>query len=244
MSEVIIRGSLGNLWGELNLPEGAERPPLVILSHGFGGTHAGHRDYADYFVRRGLATYNFDFCGGGPGSRSDGTMLEMSVLTEAADLNAILDRFKGDGRFGKLMLWGGSQGGFVSACVAAQRPGDVAALALEYPAFVLQEHARLRVEANGGLPETEVVLGQTIGRKYSEDALSFDVFDVIGGYGGDVLILHGDRDSVVPLACSQRAAGIYAAAELVVLPGQDHGFTGQARDGAMAREAAFLLAHA
>ena len=244
MSEVIIRGSLGNLWGELNLPEGAGKPPLVILSHGFGGTHQGQQDYADYFLSRGLATYSFDYCGGGPGSRSDGTMLQMSVLTEAADLNAILDHFRGDGRFGRLMLWGGSQGGFVSACVAAHRPEDVAAMALEYPAFVIQDDARRRAGENGGIPEREKVLGQTIGRKYSEDALSFDIYAVIGGYGGDVLILHGDRDSIVPLAYSRRAAEVYPAAELVVLPGQDHGLTGQARAEAMAREAAFFLAHA
>lgn len=43
---------------------------------------------------QGFATYNFDFCGGGFGSRSAGTMLEMSVLTEAEDLNAIIDHFK------------------------------------------------------------------------------------------------------------------------------------------------------
>lgn len=243
MEQINIRGSLGNLYGELQIPEGEEPRPLVIMSHGFGGTHAGHQDYANYFSSRGLATFSFDFCGGGFGSKSDGTMLEMSVLTEAEDLSAVVDHFKRDDRFDRLLLWGASQGGFVSACVAARRPSDVAALMLEYPAFVLQDDARARADADGGFPEVDSVMGVRIGRRYSVDAVSFDVYDVIGGYAGDVLILHGDRDGIVPLRYSQRAAEVYRSAELVVMPGQDHGFVGEARSEAMRREAEFLLAH-
>lgn len=243
MEQIHISGSLGNLYGELQIP-GDEGPwPLVIMSHGFGGTHAGHQDYANYFSSRDLATFSFDFCGGGFGSKSDGTMLEMSVLTEAEDLSAVIDHFKGDRRFDRLLLWGASQGGFVSACVAAKRPEDVAALMLEYPAFVLQDDARARADADGGFPEVDNVMGIRIGRRYSEDAVSFDVYDVIGGYAGDVLILHGDRDGIVPLRYSRRAAAVYSSAELAVLQGQDHGFVGEARTEAMRREAEFLLAH-
>ena len=243
MEQIHISGSLGNLYGELQIPGGEGPWPLVIMSHGFGGTHAGHQDYANYFSSRDLATFSFDFCGGGFGSKSDGTMLEMSVLTEAEDLSAVIDHFKGDGRFDRLLLWGASQGGFVSAYVAAKRPEDVAALMLEYPAFVLQDDARARADAGGGFPEVDYVMGIRIGRRYSEDAVSFDVYDVIGGYAGDVLILHGDRDGIVPLRYSQRAAAVYSSAELVVMPGQDHGFEGEARTEAMRREAEFLLAH-
>ena len=243
MCELVLRGSMGKIYGELRLPEGSGPLPLVILSHGFGGNHAGHQDYADYFNSRGLATYSFDFCGGGVDSRSDGTMLEMSVLTEAKDLCAIVDHFRGDERFDRIFLWGASQGGFVSACVAARRPRDVAAMVLEFPAFVLQDDAKKRAAPDGSFPETEMVLGNTIGRKYDLDAVSFDVYDVIGGYRGDVLIMHGDRDGIVPLKYSRRAQAVYASAELVVMPGQDHGFSGPARSQAMARQADFFLAH-
>lgn len=243
MNAIEIRGSMGSIYGELRVPEAEGRLPLVIMSHGFGGTHSGHQDYADFFNARGLATYSFDYCGGGFGSRSDGTMLEMSVLTEAEDLNAVVDHFLRDDHFDRIMLWGASQGGFVSAYVAAHRPGDVAALMLEYPAFVLQDDARARAAADGSFPETDSVMGIRIGRRYSVDAVSFDIYDVIGGYTGDVLILHGDRDGIVPLSYSQRASKVYDHAELVVMPGQDHGFMGSARAEAMRREAEFLLAH-
>ncbi len=243
MTEISVKGSLGKLYGILQMP-GAEGPcPLIILSHGFGGSHAGNRDYADYFTAHGFATFNFDFCGGGFGSKSDGTMLEMSVLTEAEDLNAIIDHFKGDDRFPQIFLWGASQGGFVSACVAARRPEDVAALMLEFPAFVLQADAKERANPDGSFPETDSVMGIAIGRRYSEDAVSFDIYDVIGDYKGDVLILHGDRDGIVPLRYSQRAAEVYENVELVVMEDQDHGFMGNARTEAMERETAFFRRH-
>ena len=243
MNEIIIPGSMGDIYGILQIPENGGSVPLIILSHGFGGTHAGNQDYADYFLDQGFATYNFDFCGGGLGSRSAGTMLEMSVLTEAEDLNAIIEYFKADARFDRVFLWGASQGGFVSSYVAAQRPGDVAAMVLEFPAFVLQDDAKTRANPDGTFPETESVMGIRIGHIYGEDAVSFDIYDVIGGYTGDVLILHGDKDGIVPLSYSQRALEVYSSAELVVMEGQSHGFMGQARAEAKERESDFFRTH-
>ena len=235
-----IPGSLGDLYGELRLPEGDGPVPLVVMCHGFGSSHLYQTDYARYFVSQGLATFSFDFCGGGLNSFSDGTMLEMSVLTEAQDLGAIIDHFRDDARFSSIMLWGESQGGYVSAYTAAQRPDDIAALVLEYPAFVLEDDAHRRAAPDGSFAETDTLLGMRIGRRYSEDLVSIDIYGVIGTYRGDVLIVHGDRDSLVPLSYSERALEVYDHAELVVLPGQNHGFTGSGRAEAMLREARFM----
>lgn len=86
-------------------------------------------------------------------------------------------------------------------------------------------------------------MGITIGHRYGEDAVSFDIYDVIGNYKGDVLILHLDRDGIVPLRYSQRAAEVYESAELVVMQGQNYGFIGKARSEAMERETAFFRRH-
>jgi len=240
MEEVLINGSMGQIYGVLTMPEAATPVPLIILSHGFGGNLIGNRDYADYFVVQGFATYNFDYCGGGMASKSAGTMREMSVLTEAEDLNAIIDHFQGDPRFRCILLWGASQGGFVSAYVSAHRPKDVKAVVLEFPAIVLQDDAKERARPDGSFPETSDVMGNTIGRKYNEDAISFDLYDIIGAYTGPVLILHGDKDPIVPLRYSERAAGVYMSAELIVYPGQGHGFMGTYRDEAKKAEAEFF----
>ena len=94
---------------------------------------------------------------------------------------------------------------------------------------------------DGSFPETSRVLGQTISRKYNEAAVSFDLYDLLGSYPGPVLILHGDQDPIVPLRYSERAARVFPHAQLVVMPGQGHGFMGQARTEAMEREADFFL---
>ncbi len=238
---LMIRGSLGSIYGELGIPARQGRVPLIILSHGFGGTHAHNTDYAAYFRAQGFATYSFDFCGGGIGSLSEGALLEMTGLTEARDLNAIIDRFLADPRFSGIYLWGASQGGFVSSLVASQRPQDVAKLMIEFPAIVLQDDAKARANPDGTFPETSSVMGITIGRAYNEAAVSFDLYDLLPAYTGPVLILHGDRDPIVPLRYSERAAETFPNAELVVMPGQGHGFSGAARQEAMEREAAFFL---
>ena len=236
----MIQGGIGKIYGELNVPDTEAPVPLVILSHGFGGNRQGNQDYAAFFFSQGFATYIFDFCGGGFGSKSDGTMLDMSVLTEADDLNAIIDFFKDDARFSEIDLWGASQGGFVSAYVASRRPEDVAKVILEFPAIVLQDDAKARANADGSFPETSRIMGVAVSRKYNEDAVSFDLYDLIGAYTGPVLILHGDKDPIVPLRYSQRAAEVFPNAELIVMPGQGHGFMGKAREEAMEKEADFL----
>jgi len=240
MEEITINASMGGLYGILTMPETESPVPLIILSHGFGGNHAGNQDYSDYFVKQGFATYNFDFCGGGWGSKSAGTMLDMTVLTEAEDLNAIIDHFQTDDRFSCILLWGASQGGFVSAYVSAQRPEDVKAVVLEFPAIVLQDDARKRANADGSFPEISNVMGMQISHKYNETAVSFDLYEHITSYTGPVLILHGDKDTIVPLSYSEKARDVYGNAELIVYPGQGHGFMGTSRDEAKKAEAEFF----
>lgn len=243
VEEIMIDASMGELYGVLTIPETEEPVPLIILSHGFGGNHSGNNDYSDRFVKDGFATFNLDFCGGGWGSRSAGKMEDMSVLTEAEDLNAVVDHFLTDERFSCIMLWGASQGGFVSGYVSAQRPDDIRAVVMEFPAIVLQDDAREKMLPDGTFPETSKILGISMGRKYNEDAVSFDFYEHIASYTGPVLILHGDKDPIVPLRYSERAVEVYENAELVVYPGQGHGFMGKSRNDAMEKELAFFAEH-
>ena len=243
MEEIIIPSPNGNVFGVLQLPEGKKTAPLIILSHGFGGNHTLDLNSAAFFVSAGFATYNLDFCGGGFNSRSSGTMLDMSVLTEAADLDAVIDHFRNDDRISDIYLWGASQGGFVSAYVSSLRPGDIKAVVLEFPAIVLQDDSEKRRLPDGSFPEVSSIMGFRISRKYDEDATSFNLYDLLPAYTGPVLILHGDSDPIVPLRYSEKAAETYADARLIVYPGQGHGFTGTSKQDALAQETEFFLKH-
>ena len=133
------------IYGKLFLPEETDAPlPLVILSHGLGSDHRIMEPYAESFAENGFAAFVFDYIGGSEESMSDGNMTGMSVLTEAEDLTCILQSFRSDSRFSEdeIFLFGGSQGGFISAYAAGKHPDEIAGLVLLYPAFNLQDICR------------------------------------------------------------------------------------------------------
>lgn len=231
-----------NIYGELYLPGTESVMPIAILSHGFGATHSVMEGYAEILAENGIAAYVYDFIGGSNSSRSAGKTTEMSVLTEAADLSAVLDYFLTDERFDSdhIFLMGESQGGFVSTYVAGTRPSDVAGLVALYPAYVLQDDARERTPDVNNIPETMNLMGTTIGSIYNRDALSFDIFDVMEGFTGKALIIHGTSDSIAPISYSERAEEIMPDAQLIQISGANHGFYGTDMDTAAQETLAFM----
>ncbi|MBO4926508.1 MAG: alpha/beta fold hydrolase [Clostridia bacterium] len=229
VKEILLERDGSKIWGKLYLPEGDAPLPLVICCHGFGGNHEHVKPYAEAFARNGIAAFAFDFVGGGFGSRSDGTMKEMSVLTEAADLCAVMDRMKEMPQINpeQIFLLGASQGGFVSSYVAGIRPDDVAGVIALYPAYVLQDNAWKQTPDPEAIPETISLMGVTLGGIYNRDAQSFDIYDVMKDYPGKVLILHGTVDSIAPISYSERAVETFPDAELIRYEGSNHGFMGQ-----------------
>ena len=217
--------------GRLYLPEEGEEPfPLVILCHGYGGNMGNLSYYAEIFAGEGYAAVVFDFVGGGIiGNSSDGTPLDMSVLTEKADLEAVVQGLqeRPELDLSRLFLLGASQGGFVVTCYAGEHPETVKGLIALYPGYNVQDFIRA-VTGNGtDLSETYKLMGMEVGRRYVEDALSFDIKDSMRAYGGPVLIIHGTRDTIAPISYSREAIGIFPNAELKAIEGADHMFLRQ-----------------
>ena len=218
-----------HIYGKLFLPQGEPPFPLVILAHGFNGNFDKVEPYARAFAENGIAACEFDFIGGGEGSRSEGSIRNMSVLTEAADLNAVIDSLKQRKKFDpeRVFLLGRSQGGFVTAYIAEERPQDIRAMILLFPGFVISDDMREIAPNPEEIPETLELMGATIGRIYLEDAISVDIYEKMGNYSGDVLIFHGTADNIVPISYSERAVTAFPSAELVIIEGAGHGFTGE-----------------
>ena len=206
----------------------------VILSHGFLGRQRDMARYGKAMASWGYTAFTFDFSGGGLRTESDGRLQDMSVLTERADLMAIMDHVKQDPTvdYGKLVLMGYSQGGFVSALTAAARPEEVAKLVLFSPALCIPDDAR-----NGqmmffqfdpkNVPDTVSALrGRlTIGRELIETAQALDAMEAIRTYRGPVLIVHGTADRIVNYTYAERAKAAYGDnARLLLVDGADHGF--------------------
>lgn len=236
-----------HIYGVAYVPlDAGEQMPAVIYAHGYGVTHQNGIQYAERLAEHGYVVYCFDFCGGGNGSQSDGSPLEMSIFTEQADLEAVigmireLDYVDQDNIF----LFGASQGGLVSGITAAANQEDIQGLILLYPGFEIVEDAQAFFASVGDIPETYSMFGwMTVGRTYFEELLDYDVYSVIGAYDKDVLLIHGDSDGIVPISSSERALEVYPSAELKVLPGAGHGLHGQDAEKATEYMLEYLQAH-
>ena len=224
-------GRDGNrIYGVIYIPQNAgAQMPAIIYSHGFGGSHRYGIQYAEAMAARGYVVYCFDFCGGSPGSRSDGSTLEMSLFTEQADLEAVMDMVRSLDYVDSdnLFLLGTSQGGAVSAITGAAHPGEVKGMILLYPAFIMVDRANELFQSPEEIPDTYYFMWMDVGRTYFEALLDYDIYGAIAAYDRDVLLIHGDADGIVPLESSERAVEAYASADLKVIPGAGHGFSGE-----------------
>lgn len=228
--EMYARRGENQIYGVLYIPQNAgETMPAIIYSHGFGGSHRSGTQYAEAMAAKGYVVYCFDFCVGSPGSQSDGSTLEMSLFTEQADLEAVIEMIQGLDYVdsSNLFLMGTSQGGAVSAITAAKHVDEIRGLVLLYPAFVLVDNANERYQSPEDIPDTQFFMWMDVGRAYFEPLLGYDIYADIEAYDKDVLILHGDEDSIVPLSYSEHAAEVYPSAQLEVLQGAGHGFSGE-----------------
>ena len=226
---------------------GRVRAPLVVCCHGLGESGLRVAGIAQRFATAGAVAVVPSFRGGG--APTAGSMTGMSVLTELADLEAVLDA-AGAWPFvdaGRTALFGRSQGGLVAVLAAARRPTRMSALVLWYPALRLPQTTRARfgsVSSGSAIPQTFThrVDGRdvTLGRRYAVDAWSLDVDAELARLRVPVLLVHGEQDADVPISVSENAARLLPDARLVRIPGAAHGFGDERFADAVARTEVFL----
>lgn len=234
------------IYGIAYIPQDAgEKMPAIIYSHGFGGSHRYGAGYAEAMAARGYVVYCFDFCGGSPESKSDGSTLEMSLFTEQADLEAVIKMVKGLDFVDRdnLFLLGTSQGGAVSALTGAEHIDEIRGMILLYPAFVMVDRANELFSSTEEIPDSYHFMWMDVGRTYFEPLIGYDIYADIAVYDKDVLLIHGDKDSTVPLSYSERALEVYPSAELKVINGAGHGFYGEDESAAILYIAEYCNSH-
>ena len=244
--ELFVQHGGNQIYGVIYIPEHAgDKMPAVIFSHGFGGNYRVGEPYARALAEKGFVVYCFDFCGGSPNSRSGGSTLTMSVFTEKADLEAVIARIQGLEYVDEnnLFLMGTSQGGAVSAITGAEHKDEIRGMILLYPAFVLADRANELFQNKEQIPDTYYFMWMNVGRAYFEPLLGYDIYGAVSPYDKDVLLIHGDEDSIVPLSYSERALDVYRSAELQIIPGAGHGFYGRDAQLAIDYMLGYLYSH-
>lgn len=205
--------------GTVFLPKGKTDCPIAVISHGFMANQMFSQIHAQNLAKMGYAAFCFDFCGGTLVGSSDGDSTDMSVLTEAEDLKAVIEFAKSQSYTdeNELVLLGCSQGGFVSAIVAAEMKEEVDALILLYPALCIPDDARsgemmfAKFDPQN-VPETFWCGPMKLGRRYVTDVIEMDPYEIINQYTGKVLIIHGNQDETVDISYALRAVETYSQA--------------------------------
>ena len=231
------------IFGQLWEPKEKGKYPLVILSHGFNGHYTDFPTECRRLAERGYVAYAFDFCGAQQGGKSTGrtadTYTPLTMKEDLINIVQTLTKRLSEVDSTQVFLFGGSQGGFVTALAAADdRVKDlVSAIALYFPAFNIPDDWH-------GKPEKKTdLMGYYIGADFIKSVQDLDPYALIGNFKKDVCIVWGDQDALVAKKYIDKAMETYGdKAELTVIPGAGHGFGGAALTTAVDTVLAFLEA--
>ena len=241
--EYEVRGPEGGIALKISLPDGFDtvtgKCPMVILMHGIFSS----KDYnpmpalAKGLADEGMASIRFDFDGHG---KSEGRMQDMTIEKELADARAIWEYVKALPYVQGIGLLGHSQGGVIASMTAGRLAAEGYApdgLVLIAPGSVIKEACQGGKFFNARFdpkdpPEYIRCWGfMKLGREYLLTTQQLDIYGTAEAYKGPVRILHGTKDSIVPMWCSEKFADSYGEnSELVVIEGENHTITNKTKE--------------
>ena len=238
-----------NLDAILTVPVTEEKKyPMVILTHGFMGDYHDTENMAIALGKNGFASIRMSLTGSG---ESEGEYQDTTFSTQKEDVIHVLDYAKQlditDTE--NLFLAGKSQGGFASANAAIDVEDEINAICLFFPAFCIPDDFRsgkvmfATFDPNNVPDSIEMFPGFAVGKGMIEEGLAMDVYEHFPVIQKDVLIIHGDCDSIVNVSYSEKMADLYPHAELVIIEGGDHGFVGDDELRALADMVKFFSEH-
>lgn len=232
--EIWCENNGNRIYGVAYIPimEGVTQYPLVIHAHGMGSNHETGAGYGRRYAEKGFAAYTFDFPGGSrptTENKSDGDPMQNSAVTEAADLQAILDTaltwdfVDPDNVF----LEGGSMGGLVATMVGLDNADKVKGMILHYPALYMPRIITARFYSPDDVPDV-LSFGDDyeLGAVFARDLWDVDVVSRLGYFPGNVTIIQGSEDQLVSAQSIEEASGLFRNAEFHLIEGAGHGFSG------------------
>jgi acylglycerol lipase len=257
------------------LPAEAAPAAAVLFAHGFAESAMRHAATLETFARAGIAAYAYDLRGHGRSPGSRGFIRRFADLLDASSIARAWVAADSPGV--PLFLMGYSLGGLVSVRSAERNPDDLGGVILVAPGFEIAGNLpeivrRLGVVVGDVMPHVpvaqlrlkhlrpdeprassllEVLLPRDplIPARTAAELIRASDAALAGAREWNVptLVVHGDLDRVVPLACSRRFVERASLAEttLDVIHGGHHDLL-HGRDADAVRESilAWIQAHA
>ena len=148
----------------------------------------------------------------------------MTVLTEADDLESVLDEMKNEDfvDINKIYLSGGSQGGLISIIVGERRQNEIKGLILYCAGLAILDYYEPYMK-NKKENESFRLLNMMITRKYFDDVEKLDIYNIIKNIKIPFLYYHGDRDECVNVKYASKAQKYFNdKSKLIILENSSH----------------------
>jgi pimeloyl-ACP methyl ester carboxylesterase len=218
----------------------------VILCHGMESSKESEKivTLSRQLAEKGILALRFDFSGSG---ESEGKFAEMTYSGEVEDLRAAYE-FVMKYRPKKIGSFGSSMGGTVALLFAAQEKNVAAVVTLAAPVHPERFGERLSTPEETRQWRTQGFI-EYHGRRLNVSLLQdFEVLDVPKAarkISCPVLVIHGDRDDIVPVAEGRELfAALAGPKRLCIIEGSGHRLTDPAHlQKALAESIDWLTSH-
>lgn len=189
-------------------PNQVKKSPAIIMSHGYLSNLHNFEYFATQFAMIGYNVFTFNFCCGSdetdPELMSDGTTTNLCIEGEISNLIAVYnyvstrDYVKSD----EIILWGESQGAFVSGLSAARLQEKISKLVMIFPAVCIPDHARRGTLGGASYdpknpPELIYTERAMLSKVFVDDVKDMDAYSELAKYKGATLLIQGTCDSIV-----------------------------------------------
>ncbi len=231
--QYIVFASQGGISTKITLPEGfnteKDKCTMVIIMHGFMSNKNFHPTpmLVKALAKEGIASICFDFNAHG---KSEGKFIDMTIANEIEDAKAVFNYINTLPYVSNTIFIGHSQGGVIASMLAGEleeTENKPTSLVLLAPAAVLKDDALAgtcmgkKYDAKNP-PEYVNVFFHKLGRKFILAAQKLNIYETACKYSGNVCIIHGKLDKIVPYSYSEKYHELYKNSELHLLEEEKH----------------------